>query len=345
MHESPAESTRRIAMLGFDGMQLLDVTGPLEVFSMASRLLCSAAAARAPAPAPAYEVMLVAREAGPVAGSSGLSLAAACSWRDLGTVDTLLVSGGAGARQAIDDAALAAWLAREAPLVRRFGSVCTGALLLANAGLLDGRRVTTHWGHVDALAQLAPSALIDADAIFIRDGRLWTSAGVTAGMDMALAMLEEDHGRELALDVARQLVMYLKRPGGQSQYSAPLAAQSVGAERRFRGLVAWIVDHVDEDLSVSALAERSAMSPRHFSRCFREETGLTPARFVERVRFEAAQRLLAQDAHSVDRVACLSGFHSAETLRRVFLRNAGMGPAAYRLHLQREAMLKARASS
>lgn len=341
MHESPAESTRRIVMVGFEGIQLLDVIGPLEVFSLASRLLSS----QEEAAAPAYEVMLVAGDAGPVTASSGLALVAACSWHDLGPVDTLLVSGGAGARRALDDEALAAWLTRKAPLVRRFGSVCTGALLLANAGLLDGRRVTTHWGCVDALAELAPSAIIDADAIFIRDGRLWTSAGVTAGMDMALAMLEEDHGRALALDVARQLVMYLKRPGGQSQYSAPLAAQSIGADQRFRGLAAWIVDHVEEDLSVSVLAERSGMSPRHFSRCFREETGLTPARFVERVRFEAAQRLLAQGAHSVDRVACLSGFRSAETLRRVFIRNAGMGPAAYRLHMQHEALLKARANS
>jgi transcriptional regulator GlxA family with amidase domain len=334
MHESPAESTRRIAMLGFDGIQILDVTGPLEVFSLASRLLFDAGHAAVPP----YEVLLIAEQAGPVRTSSGLGLVAACSWRDLGPVDTLLVSGGIGTRKALDDEPLIAWLARQAPACRRYGSVCTGALLLGRAGLLEGRRVATHWAYVQDLADIAPTAYIEPDAIFVRDDRLWTSAGVTAGMDMALAMVEEDFGRKLALDVARRLVMYLKRPGGQSQFSALLAAQAMSRDGRFQRLVGWIVEHPGQDLSIAALAERTSMSLRHFSRCFREETGLTPARFVEQVRFEAAQRLLTEEYHRLEKVAELCGFGSAETLRRVFVRRAGMGPAAFRRHLRRGAI-------
>lgn len=330
MHEFPAVTTRRVAMVAFDGIQILDVAGPIEVFSLASRLLFE----HGHVAEPPYEVVLAARQAGPLRSSCGISLVAGCSLRELGPVDTLLVSGGNGVTAALADEALVAWLAAEAPLARRYGSVCTGALLLARAGLLAGRRVTTHWAHTGELAELAPSARIEPDAIYVRDQRLWTSAGVTAGMDMALAMVEEDLGRRLALDVARQLVMYLKRPGGQSQYSAPLAAQVMNEDARFQALVAWIIEHPERELSVSMLAERTGMSPRHFSRCFHEETGLTPAKFVERVRFEAAQRCLAEGDQSLESVAARCGFGSTETLRRVFMRNAGMGPGAYRLGMR-----------
>ena len=333
MHEFPAVTTRRVGMVGFDGIQVLDVTGPIEVFSLASRLLFE----NGHVAAPPYEVVLAARQAGPLRSSSGISLIASCSLRELGPVDTLLVSGGNGVRAALEDEALVAWLAAEAPRARRYGSVCTGALLLARAGLLSGRRVTTHWAYTSELAELAPTARIEPDAIYVRDQGLWTSAGVTAGMDMALAMVEEDLGRKLALEVARQLVMYLKRPGGQSQYSAPLAAQAVNDDARFQELVAWIIEHPGQELSVPALAARTGMSPRHFSRCFREETGLTPAKFIERVRFEAAQRLLLEGDGSLERVAARCGFGSTETLRRVFIRHLGMGPGAYRLDRQRDA--------
>lgn len=331
MKQSPPETTRRVAMLGYDGLQVLDVTGPLEVFSLASRLLLEQGRARV---AP-YEVMLVAQRAGPVASSSGLVLVADRGWDRLGAVDTLLVSGGAGVGRVLDDGELIAWLRCEAPKARRYGAVCTGALLLARAGLLDGRRVTTHWAFLRSLADLAPTADIQPDAIFVRDGRLWTSAGVTAGMDMALAIVEEDWGRPLALAVAHQLVMYLKRPGRYSQYSAALAAQSSLAQGRFRDLMEWVFEHLDEDLSVKKLAERVEMSPRNLGRSFSEEAGLTPAKFVERARFEAARRLLAEGA-TLESVAARCGFGSAETLRRVFHRRTGMGPAAYRSRLQRE---------
>jgi transcriptional regulator GlxA family with amidase domain len=333
MHEFPAVTTRRVGMVGFDGIQILDVTGPVEVFSLASRFLFE----NGHVAEPPYEVLLAARQAGPLRSSCGISLVAGCSLRELGPVDTLLVSGGQGVPAALEDETLVAWLAAEAPLARRYGSVCTGALLLARAGLLAGRRVTTHWAYTGELAELAPTARIEPDAIYVRDQGLWTSAGVTAGMDMALAMVEEDLGRKLALEVARQLVMYLKRPGGQSQYSAPLAAQAVNEDARFQSLVGWIIEHPDEALSVNMLAARMGMSPRHFSRCFREETGLTPAKFVERVRFEAAQRFLAEGDQSLESVAARCGFGSTETLRRVFMRMVGKGPGAYRLGVRRGA--------
>jgi transcriptional regulator GlxA family with amidase domain len=332
MQEIAPETTRVVAMVGFDGIQMLDVTGPLEVLSLASRVLV----AQHEIATPPYEVKLVARTAGPVTGSSGMALVAADPWSELGPVDTLLVPGGAGTRQALDDQALICWLSHQAPRARRFGSICTGALLLARAGLLDDRRVTTHWAYVQELAELAPTAKIEPDAIYVRDRELWTSAGVTTGMDMALAIVEEDWGRKLALEVAQQLVLYLKRPGGQSQFSPTLAAQAATAGGRFRGLAAWIFEHLDQPLSIEALAAHAEMSPRHFSRSFREELGTTPAKFVERARFEVARRLLAECDDSLERIAAQCGFGSAETLRRVFVRRTGMGPAAYRHRLQRD---------
>jgi transcriptional regulator GlxA family with amidase domain len=330
--DSAVKTVRRIAMVGFDGIQVMDVTGPLEVFSRAGRLLVE----RGEADAPPYEVVLAARHAGPIKASSGLALVASATLAELGEVDTLLVSGGAGTRAALQDNALLEWLATHAPRARRYGSVFTGALLLGRAGLLDGKRVTTHWAFLQELAALAPGARIEPDAIFVRDDRLWTSAGVTAGMDMALAMVEQDWGRKLALDVAHHLVMYLQRHGGHSQLSAMLAAQSSSAEGQFRSLVRWIQDNVAEDLSIECLAQRSEMSVRNFSRRFREETGLTPAKFVEQRRFEAARLMLAEGGLALEDIAPLCGFGSAETLRRVFIRRTGLSPAAYRLRLQRE---------
>jgi transcriptional regulator GlxA family with amidase domain len=332
--EHPGEgATRKIAMVGFEGIQMLDVTGPLEVFSRASRLLLDSGQASAPP----YQVLFVAKEAGPVETSSGLALIAQCALRDLGIVDTVLVSGGAGTNVALEDPALVDWIREHLPRAKRYGAVCTGGLLLARAGLLDGRRVTTHWAFTRTLAELAPSARVEEDAIFVRDGRLWTSAGVTAGMDMALAMLEEDWGRKLALDVAHQLVMHLKRAGGSSQVSASLAAQARAVDGRFRQLATWVSENLAGKLSIQSMAARAGMSARHFARCFNEEIGMTPAKYVERVRFEAAQQLLAQTDATVERVAESCGFGSAETLRRVFLRRTGVGPAAYRLRARRAA--------
>ena len=333
MHDARGCRTRLVAMIGFEGIQVLDVTGPLEVFSRASRLLLEQGKARVEP----YRVMLAAREPGSVRTSSGLALVADCAWRDLPEVDTLLVSGGVGTRALLGDERFITWLRERAPRASRHGAVCTGAMLLARAGLLDGRRATTHWAFIRELAELAPTARIEADAIFVRDGALWTSAGVTAGMDMALAMVEQDWGRALALEVAHLLVMHLKRAGGSSQYSASLEAQAKAIDSRFRHLAAWITENLAAELSIPALAEKAQMSPRHFARCFQEEIHITPAKFVERVRFEAARQLLATGDNLED-VAARCGFGSAETLRRVFLRRAGVGPAAFRLRLQRSAM-------
>jgi transcriptional regulator GlxA family with amidase domain len=323
--------TRKVVMIGFADFQLLDVTGPLEVFSCASRLL----AQENPAGPTPYAVSFVAESAGPVASSSGLALVAERSWRDLGTLDTLLVSGGVGIDQALRSAELVDWLRANATRARRYGSVCTGAMLLARAGLLEGRRVTTHWASTKRLAEMAPTAHVQPDAVFTRDGHLWTSAGVTAGMDMALAMVEADWGRKLALEVARQLVMYIKRTGGASQLSAALDAQSRALQGRFRDLAAWVLAHPEADMSIATLAQESGMSTRHFARCFRAEMGMTPAKFVEGVRFEAACQALGEGRESVDSISARCGFGSAETLRRVFIRRTGLSPAAYRRRLQR----------
>jgi transcriptional regulator GlxA family with amidase domain len=213
-------------------------------------------------------------------------------------------------------------------------SVCSGAFILAAAGLLDGRRATTHWSGCDLLARLFPAVTVERDPIFVRDGNVWTSAGITAGIDLALALVEADHGRELALDVSRWLVMFVQRPGGQSQFSAQLAAQ-VAERDPLRDLQAWIGEHPDAELTVEALADRVAMSPRHFARVFREEVGETPARYVEAVRVEAARRLLERTGRSVDDVASACGFGTAETLQRAFRRRLGVSPGAYRRHFSR----------
>ena len=330
---SVVEHTRVIVLVGFEGIQILDVTGPLEVFSRASRLLL----AEGRAAIEPYRVRFAARERGPVSSSSGLQLVADCAWRDLPTPDTLLVSGGIGTHAALNDREFIDWLRRRAPQARRYGAVCTGAMLLARAGLLAQRRVTTHWAFTQLLAELAPTARVETDPIFVRDGSLWTSAGVTAGMDMALAMVEQDWGRKLALDVAHQLVMPLKRHAGASQVSTSLAAQAQALDGRFRQLSAWIMANLATELSIPVLAQQAGISPRHFARCFQDEIGVTPAKFVERARFEAARQMLAEDELTLEKVAARCGFGSAETLRRVFIRRVGMSPAAYRVRLRQQA--------
>jgi len=333
MQEPAPSPSRRIAMLGFDGVQVLDVAGPLEVFSCASRLLQH----HGMVAAPAYDTLLLARHDGPLTSSSGLAFIGTRPWRTLGPVDTLLVSGGAGVRNALRERDLLDWLPRGMSLARRFGSVCSGALLLARAGLLEGRSVTTHWAFLRELTALSPTARIDPDAVYVRDGELWTAAGVTAGMNMALAMVEDDWGRPLANEVAEQLVIYLQRPAARAQIRVLLAADATCADGRFRSLATWLVQHLDEDLSIDALAARMEMSTRHFSRCFQQEFGVTPKKFVERARFEAARSLLAEADLSLQRIASLVGLGSAENLRRLFLRREGIGPAAYRARLRNQA--------
>jgi transcriptional regulator GlxA family with amidase domain len=316
-------------MLAYPDVQTLDVTGPLEVFAAAAQRAQwadSGAATRAPA----YEIELVAPDAGVVRSSSGISLVAERGIAELrGPIDTLIVAGGVGSRRVIEDERVLRWLRRRAPRVRRLASVCTGALVLAEAGLLSGRRATTHWAYCEKLAERHPDIRIESDPIFVRDDNVYTSAGVTAGMDLALALVEEDLGRALALEVARWLVLFMKRPGGQSQFSAQLASPLPEREP-LRALQAYIAENPCADLSVEALARRAAMSPRNFARVFAAELGTTPARYVEQIRVEAARRALEDSDAGVDGVADACGFGSAETMRRAFLRRLRVGPAEYR---------------
>jgi transcriptional regulator GlxA family with amidase domain len=316
----------RVVMVVYPGVQVLDVTGPLEVFANANRRLDRQGDRRARR----YQIEIAAREAGPVRTTSGIELIAQRGFGEVrGPIDTLLVAGGDGATEAMRDRVLIGFLRRRASAARRVASVCTGTFLLAGAGLLDGRRATTHWASCGRLAALYPKIEVEADPIFVRDGKYWSSAGVCAGMDLALALIEQDHGRELALTVARWLVLFLKRPGGQAQFSAELSAQATEHDA-IRGLQGWAQKNLAGALDVATLAKRAAMSPRNFARVFAREVGETPARWVERARVEAARRLLEESVAGVDEIARRCGFGSAESLRRAFLRRVRVSPAAYR---------------
>jgi transcriptional regulator GlxA family with amidase domain len=326
---------RRIVFVLFPGVQSLDVSGPLEVF---------AAANRAGDGSVDYELLTLSLDGEPLGTSSGLTIVPDGRLDDASSpIDTLIVPGGEGTRAVVHDERLLDWIADASDRARRTASVCTGAFLLASAGLLDGRRVTTHWTSAAALAKRHPEVHVDPDPIFIQDGNVWTSAGVTAGMDLALALVEDDHGRELALSIARHLVLFLRRPGNQSQFSATLAAQQPEREP-LREVQRSIVEHVGGKHSVDAMAERAHMSPRHFARAFRAETGVTPARYVERVRLEAARRRLEDSAEPIAAVADACGFGTAETMRRVFLRTLDVGPAEYRRRFQARSAVNLTAS-
>jgi transcriptional regulator GlxA family with amidase domain len=318
-------SPRRVAILLYPGVQSLDVTGPLEVFAAAQTLL-----ERTGRRDRGYRVETVAASREPVETSSGLQLLARRRLSELrGPLDTLIVPGGSGSRAAAADPALLDWIRARAPRSRRVASVCTGAFVLGATGLLDGRRVTTHWSAAAALARSNPRLRVDADPIHIRDGRFWTSAGVTAGMDLALALVEDDLDRDAALVIARHLVLFLRRPGGQSQFSAVLATQQPAREP-LREVQREVVEDPAGAHTVEAMAERAHMSPRHFARAFAAETGITPARFVERVRLDAARRRLEDGEEPVAAIAAACGFGTAETMRRSFLRVLAVGPLEYR---------------
>ncbi|QGW83645.1 GlxA family transcriptional regulator [Variovorax paradoxus] len=311
----------RIAILAFPRVQLLDVVGPADVFAEASRQLGQPRA---------YQIQVIGTVPGMLKSSSGLRLAVDATVAEhRGPIDTLLVAGSPDVAEVATDTELHEWLRRQAHTVRRFGSVCSGAFVLAAAGLLDGKRVVTHWNAVERLAAQYPKANVEPDAIYVKDGKLFTSAGVTAGMDLALAMVEEDHGRELALRVARELVMFLKRPGGQSQFSAHLAAQTSE-----RSSVRQVQDHVlsqlKDDLSVPTLAARAGMSERNFARIFRSETGTTPAEFVENARIDAARRLVEESDLPAKRLADEVGYANVDAFRRAFSRRLGVSPGEYR---------------
>lgn len=310
---------RRVVLVAFPDVQALDVTGPSEVFSLAER-----------AHAGAYATELVTTAGLPFRTSSGLQLTPDGSIPTCGgAIDTLLVAGGRGVRSAVADEALSSWLRLAARRSRRVGSVCTGAFLLARAGLLNGRRATTHWTACSALQRSYPAIAVAFDPIFVRDGNLYTSAGVTAGIDLALALVEEDLGPRAALEVARELVLFIRRPGGQAQFSAGLAGQA--AERpSLRSLQAWIADHLDDDLSVAALARRAFMSERNLARVFGQQVGVTPAAYVEALRLERARTLLETTDAQLEEVAGRCGFGTVETLRRTFGRRLKVSPSDYR---------------
>jgi transcriptional regulator GlxA family with amidase domain len=313
-------------MLAYPDAQILDVVGPLEVFSRTTRWLRDQGR-KGP---DAYSVEILGLTKGSFRTSSGLRLYAARGFASVRKgIDTLMIAGGIGTAAALGNRALLRWVRAQTGRVRRVASVCTGAFVLAEAGLLKGRRATTHWGYCGRLGERYPDIQVEPDALFVREGSIATSAGVTAGMDLALALVEEDHGRDVALQVARELVMFLRRPGGQSQFSAQLQVQMAGKEP-IRDLQAYIVEHPEADLSVPTLARRVAMSPRNFARVFTREVGTTPARFIAKTRVETARRLLEDGPADLKAVCTKSGLHSPEVMRRTFLRVLGIPPSRYR---------------
>jgi transcriptional regulator GlxA family with amidase domain len=311
----------KILMLAFPGVQLLDVAGPFDVFAEAGRQIGNRTA---------YGFELVALDLGPLTASNGIRLLPDATLASASEdADTLLVAGNPCMADHERHPGVGEWLRRMSKRVRRIGSVCSGAFVLAHAGLLDGKRATTHWNSTGRLAAQFPAVRIEADSIFVKDGAIYTSAGVTAGMDLALALVEEDFGRTVALKVARELVMFLKRPGGQSQFSAPLAAQT--AERSaIRDVQNWVLENLSQPLSVEELARRAGMSTRNFARSFRRETQWTPAEFVERARLDSARRMLEETKQPMKRIASVTGFGDATTMRRAFLRRIGVTPVDYR---------------
>jgi transcriptional regulator GlxA family with amidase domain len=317
-------STRRIAFAIYPGIQSLDLAGPFEVFHGANTLRARAGRQ------PSYALQVLAREREPVATESGLCvLPDRALARQRAAPDTLIVPGGSGVLDALRDAALLRGVARLTAGARRIVSVCSGAFLLAELGLLDGRKVTTHWSRCDQLARRYPALRVEREPIFLRDGHVYTSAGVTAGIDLALALVEEDLGRGVALEIARGLVMFLRRPGNQAQFSAQLRTQQADREP-LREVQRFIAEQPHADLGIEALAHRALMSVRHFTRCFRAQVGVSPARYVESARLEAARRRLVESQDGLERVAESCGFGSAEVLRRAFVRRLNVTPSEYR---------------
>jgi transcriptional regulator GlxA family with amidase domain len=305
---------RKVVIVGPPPVQVLDVTGPLEVFSNA----------------PGYEIQIA--NPGPertVQTNRGLVLGDATPTTEIrGPIDTLIVVGGPGAEGGIYDPTFVAWIAAAAKQSRRVASICTGAFLLAEAGLLNGKQAVTHWTFCDRLAREYPEVMVRPHPIFLRDGSIYTSAGITAGIDLSLALVEEDHGHETALKIARFLVMFLVRPGGQAQYSHMLSHQA-GASQPLRELQVWMLEHLREPLTVDLLAERIGMSARHFSRVCLRETGMNPGQFVDRMRVEAAQQMIDSSSRGLKEIADATGFSTADAMRRVFLRVLGVTAAEY----------------
>ena len=324
-------STRRIVFVSGPAVEILDLVGPLQVFARASDMH----AQTSPGSPPIYSVEVVSISTSrSLVANCGVRITADRTFREVrGKIDTLLVAGGDAIEQNEINPAAVRWLKRISPRIRRVGSVCTGAMLLARAGLLDGRRATTHWNWCQTLIKRAPRARVERDPIFVRDENVYTSAGVTAGMDLALALVEEDHGSRLALQVARNLVLYLRRSGGQSQFSAALSLQLTDRKPLLE-LEAWVLDNLQKPLTVPLLAQRVAMSPRNFARVFTKEMKTTPAKFVERLRVEAARRRLEESHNSMEMIADECGFGNVNSMRNVFQRTLKIAPGQYRRHFR-----------
>jgi transcriptional regulator GlxA family with amidase domain len=305
---------RKVVIIGPPPVQILDVTGPLEVFSNA----------------PGYDIQL----ANPglertLQTSRGVVLADATPIADVqGPIDTLVIAGGPGAENGSYDPNFIAWIAKAGSQARRVASICTGAFLLAEAGLLNGKQAVTHWTFCDRLAREYPKVAVRPEPIFLRDGSIYTSAGITAGIDLSLTLVEEDHGHETALRIARFLVMFLVRPGGQAQYSHMLSHQAITSQP-LRELQVWMLQHLRERLTVESLAERIGMSARHFTRVCLRETGMNPGQFVDRMRVEAAQQIIDSSSRGLKEIADSCGFQSADAMRRTFLRVLGVTAAEY----------------
>lgn len=324
MKEEMRGRALHMALFAVPPVMELDVVGPMSVFEAANRILGNIGKG--------YKIEIVTNAPDCViSGSIGLSFPAHRYYKKMRRhPDTLLVVGGTGALNA-PEAGVLSWLRLMAAKVRRLGSVCSGAFLLAEAGLLDGRRATTHWAWTGKLASRYPRVIVDPNPIWVQAGNVYTSAGVTAGMDLALGFVEEDYGSETALKVARDLVLFLRRPGGQSQFSASLSVQA--SERKaLLELQTWIVENLQSDLTVEELARRAAMSPRNFARVFVRDFGVTPARYVERLRLEAARHYLETTEKNLEEIASVCGFKSAELMRRAFHRSLGITPGRYRDH-------------
>ncbi|HSV53480.1 MAG TPA: helix-turn-helix domain-containing protein [Burkholderiaceae bacterium] len=320
----------QVWFLLFERFQLLDVCGPLQVFATANDELQSMGRA------PMYASKVCALAAGAPVSSSGVALQASSLPRNLKrNVNTVIVPGGPGAWNPTQPQStsgiepLASWIRRAAPRIDRLASVCTGAFVLARTGLLDGRSAVTHWAACDPLRAAFPAIDVQHDAIYYRDDPYWTSAGVTAGIDMALGMVETDAGRDVAMNVAKKLVVFYKRPGGQSQFSSALLEQSAG-DARIGELHRWIAGHLRNGLDVPTLAERLAMTPRTFARFYVRATGITPARAVEQIRLERACRLIEAHKQSIKSISLQCGFSSEEIMRRTFVRHLRVSPAEYR---------------
>jgi transcriptional regulator GlxA family with amidase domain len=318
----PPAATREVEVLTFPDVQLLDVAGPVQVFADANYW-----AAKPHAQSP-YRIRVIAKEGAQIRATAGLAFLTEPLPDPAEPLDTLIVAGGQGVMRAAEDASLVEWVRIRAGAARRTASVCSGAFLVAAAGLLDRRRAVTHWEKCDELSRRHPAVTVEPDPIFVRDGPIWSSAGVTAGIDLSLALVEEDLGRPVALSVARHLVVFLKRPGGQAQFSAALSLQS--ADDHFADLHGWLAEHLAENLSLARLSAQAAMSERTFLRRYRDATGLTPARAIERLRVEAARQFLAETRLPLKRIAARCGFGSEETMRRSFVRLQGVSPQDYR---------------